>query len=638
MINYYRRAILANVDVVGNNAWQSVFLHDFWGTPLTDSGSHGSYRPLCVLSFRLNFAFGGHTPWGFHFINNMLHCLATGLVVKIARQFLSSIWGVIVTGALFAIHPIHTEAVAGLVGRADIATCICYLLTFIFYLRHIAWRGQNDQRQWFALLLTILASIASVLFKETGITALLVCGIYDMLCSISGQKDKHRKRSLCILLSSTLCFLYSRLKLIPQPQTSFSTADNPIAKINSTWTRFLTFIYLPVFNLKLLLYPYTLSFDWGMDALPRISTVADARNILSIVFYGIIILVFRHCYYVLVQAEIVATKKKKNLKNILANVNDLRPQYYLQSQPYRKSRIKRKVSQLYNTSETVLLMNCTKTNFQYSDKSHLFSYWKHKSLQLTANTVQVADTGNSKNINTASSYVSPPSDVNNNIFAFVSSNSYDGKCCCHQLMSYNGARLPHTLSLVLQKTIASVIATRSSRSSSSSSNSTTASNKSTDSSSASSTSSSFHSPLRSSFWRRVEGAKQQHIWTLKHPYQTSAISTNSANACVISMSLIFLTLPFLPATNLFFYVGFVVAERLLYLPSVGFCLLVGFGITKLIHYFDSIEKNGARHILAASVLIVLCVLSVRTFLRNLDWKNEESLYRSAITINPPKGI
>ena len=43
----------------------------------------------------------------------------------------------------------------------------------------------------------------------------------------------------------------------------------------------------------------------------------------------------------------------------------------------------------------------------------------------------------------------------------------------------------------------------------------------------------------------------------------------------VVLSMCFLVLPFLPATNLFFYVGFVVAERVLYLPSVGFCLLAG---------------------------------------------------------------
>ena len=45
-----------------------------------------------------------------------------------------------------------------------------------------------------------------------------------------------------------------------------------------------------------------------------------------------------------------------------------------------------------------------------------------------------------------------------------------------------------------------------------------------------------------------------------------------ASAC-----LSLLALPFLPASNLFFYVGFVVAERVLYIPSAGFCLLCGCG-------------------------------------------------------------
>lgn len=40
-------------------------------------------------------------------------------------------------------------------------------------------------------------------------------------------------------------------------------------------------------------------------------------------------------------------------------------------------------------------------------------------------------------------------------------------------------------------------------------------------------------------------------------------------------------IPFLPATNMFFRVGFVIAERVLYLPSAGFCLLVIVGLRQL---------------------------------------------------------
>ena len=47
------------------------------------------------------------------------------------------------------------------------------------------------------------------------------------------------------------------------------------------------------------------------------------------------------------------------------------------------------------------------------------------------------------------------------------------------------------------------------------------------------------------------------------------------------MALAFIIVPFLPASNVFFRVGFVVAERILYLPSIGFCMLVVVGIRQI---------------------------------------------------------
>lgn len=98
---------------------------DFWGTPLEHSGSHGSYRPLAVLSFRLNVLLaGGHVgngaARGFHVFNTLLHAAATAAftrwvrVLTPHRRRLLTPW---VSGMLFALHPVHTEAVAGIVGK-----------------------------------------------------------------------------------------------------------------------------------------------------------------------------------------------------------------------------------------------------------------------------------------------------------------------------------------------------------------------------------------------------------------------------------------------------------------------------------------------------------------------------------------
>jgi ABC-type transport system involved in cytochrome bd biosynthesis fused ATPase/permease subunit len=50
---------------------------------------------------------------------------------------------------------------------------------------------------------------------------------------------------------------------------------------------------------------------------------------------------------------------------------------------------------------------------------------------------------------------------------------------------------------------------------------------------------------------------------------------------VLALGLALLVVSFLPASNLLFRVGFVLAERVLYIPSVGFCVLVTLGIRQL---------------------------------------------------------
>lgn len=101
------------------------------------------------------------------------------------------------------------------------------------------------------------------------------------------------------------------------------------------------------------------------------------------------------------------------------------------------------------------------------------------------------------------------------------------------------------------------------------------------------------------------------------------------------MSMAFMVLPFMPATNLLFYVGFVVAERVLYIPSVGFCLLLGLGAGVLTRHWHRGETKSRLFLLA--LLVALCAMCGYTLRRNLDWRDEESLFRSALHINPPKG-
>lgn len=118
------------------------------------------------------------------------------------------------------------------------------------------------------------------------------------------------------------------------------------------------------------------------------------------------------------------------------------------------------------------------------------------------------------------------------------------------------------------------------------------------------------------------------------PFHTASQTSLPIKENMVIFSLGLLALPFLPATNLFFYVGFVVAERVLYIPSMGFCLLVTLGIRAM---FVKMRRRRSRALLSGCVAGLVLLYGLRTVYRNQDWQNEEMLYRSGITVNPAKG-
>ena len=107
-------------------------------------------------------------------------------------------------------------------------------------------------------------------------------------------------------------------------------------------------------------------------------------------------------------------------------------------------------------------------------------------------------------------------------------------------------------------------------------------------------------------------------------------STNSPKALIVGLAL--LIFPFLPASNFFFPVGFVVAERVLYIPSMGFCILVALGtqiLSKAGKFWNSAIKFW--------IFFLLLMHGLKTVTRNRDWNSDITLFVSAIKYNPNNG-
>ena len=89
----------------------NLFSNDYWGTRMSKEQSHKSYRPLTVLTFRLNYALGGLDPSGYHLVNVVLH----GAVVVLFHDLCSRLFPArsrssqipLLASVAFAVHPVR---------------------------------------------------------------------------------------------------------------------------------------------------------------------------------------------------------------------------------------------------------------------------------------------------------------------------------------------------------------------------------------------------------------------------------------------------------------------------------------------------------------------------------------------------
>ncbi|XP_050774136.1 protein O-mannosyl-transferase TMTC1 isoform X2 [Gopherus flavomarginatus] len=179
-------AIVNNPDVRAAAPWAGVFANDFWGKGMAENTSHKSYRPLCVLTFKLNILLAGMNPFYFHAVNVILHCMVTLVLMYTCDKAVFKDGRLaFVTALFFAVHPIHSEAVTGIVGRADVLACLLFLLAFLSYNRSVDhfYVGEHfpPTASPFFLLLSLFLGTCAMLVKETGVTVFGVCLVYDLL-------------------------------------------------------------------------------------------------------------------------------------------------------------------------------------------------------------------------------------------------------------------------------------------------------------------------------------------------------------------------------------------------------------------------------------------------------------------------
>ena len=99
----------------------------------------GIYRPLSILSFSVDYAIWHRWAMGFRLTNLMLHALNGYLVFLLASMLIGST-GAWAAAAVYLLHPVHTEAIVGIVGRSELLAAAFFFGAWLMFRRNrIAW-------------------------------------------------------------------------------------------------------------------------------------------------------------------------------------------------------------------------------------------------------------------------------------------------------------------------------------------------------------------------------------------------------------------------------------------------------------------------------------------------------------------
>jgi protein O-mannosyl-transferase len=240
-----------------------IFDHTYWWP----YGESGLYRPLTTLSYLFNYAIlgDGNSPAGYHWVNFLLHAGNVLLVYALGLRLASPGWRAAWIAGLWAVHPLLTESVTNIVGRADLLAGLSVLGGFLIYLKSTESTGA---RRWMWLIALSLVTAAGVFAKESAVTLVGVIALYEAVW----WKQRHEARGLLrgaiAVLIPIQIMLYQRAAVLYASQpTNFPFYDNPITGAGWLLGR-VTALTVAGKYIGLLIWPAALSSDYSWAQIP----------------------------------------------------------------------------------------------------------------------------------------------------------------------------------------------------------------------------------------------------------------------------------------------------------------------------------------------------------------------------------
>lgn len=223
----------------------------------------GLYRPLTTMSYAADWTVSGGKPWWFHLTNLLLHAAATALVVAVVLHWLSPP-GALLAGLVFAWHPVHAEAVANVVGRAEILVAIGLLGAVLAARRYRRAVAPGESAGYLAL--TLAAAALALGSKEHGAVAPFVL-ILDQALEPAPLRRRGFGLHLAVIgLTAAWLYLWRAVagEAVPAGAVQYLKNLTPARRLAAMMPAYLEAMRLSV-------WPFRLAADYSPQTIPFVT-------------------------------------------------------------------------------------------------------------------------------------------------------------------------------------------------------------------------------------------------------------------------------------------------------------------------------------------------------------------------------
>jgi tetratricopeptide (TPR) repeat protein len=282
------RAVTLN-PVVQERPLSAVFSNDFWGVPADASYGTRSYRPLVSLTYAIEARAFGNAPQVFHVTDMLFHAGTAVLVTLLAALLLAGSPWALAAGALFAVHPVATEAVASIVGRADMMAAAAMLGALLL---HLLAGSQASPWAWEAGALALIG--AGMLCKEYAVAFPFILAVTDLAFRATGRTARSDERRQTWVLGLSLGLLAGYLGLryalmgalggVPM----LGDGDQPLFD-QPLIVRLATALWLIVVSARFMVFPVAHDYFYGAGTVAIVKGFLEPRALGGIVLVGLLV-------------------------------------------------------------------------------------------------------------------------------------------------------------------------------------------------------------------------------------------------------------------------------------------------------------------------------------------------------------